>query len=192
MTPPCTFDEVKIQAGVRLILEGIGEDITREGLRDTPERVTRAWKELASGLWKYDPATILSTRFASDGYDQMIVLREVDFFSLCEHHLLPFYGSATVVYIPRDRVVGLSKLARLVECYARRPQIQERMTRQIADALREHLQPQGWGVCIKARHLCMASRGVSKQRSEMVTTALGGAIADDAKAREEFLRYASV
>lgn len=188
----CAFDLAKIEEGVRLILEGIGEDPSREGLQDTPIRVARAWRELASGLWKYDPAVILSARFAKDGYDQMVALREVDFFSVCEHHLLPFYGTATVVYIPGDRVVGLSKLARLVECYARRPQIQERMTRQIGDALQAHLSPLGWGVCLKARHLCMAARGVSKHRAEMVTTALGGVVMHDPKARDEFLRYASV
>jgi GTP cyclohydrolase I len=173
------------------MLLSIGEDADREGLVKTPARVARALGEMTAG-YRRDIADVLSTTFESEGYDEMVVLREVDFFSLCEHHMLPFYGTATVAYIPDGRVAGLSKLARLVDAFARRLQIQERMTKQVGEALEEHLKPRGWGVAIKAKHLCMAARGVGKQRSEMVTTALGGLFKEDAKAREEFLRIASI
>ncbi len=185
------FDGAKAQAAARELLTAIGEDPAREGLLKTPTRVAKALAEMTSGYRK-DVAEVLATCFESDGYDEMVTLREVDFFSMCEHHMLPFYGTATVSYIPNGRVVGLSKLARLVDAYARRLQIQERMTKQIGEALQEHLQPRGWAVVIKARHLCMAARGVGKQRSEMVTSAVGGILKDDAKARDEFLRIASI
>lgn len=180
-----------IEAAVKQVLTGIGEDPSREGLLDTPARVARAYKELCGG-YTLDPAKILKTAFAGEGYDEMVVLREIDFFSMCEHHMLPFFGRATVVYVPRDRVVGISKLARLVDCFARRLQIQERMTRQIADALQDHLDPKGIGVAIKAQHLCMAARGVSKQRTEMVTHVVRGIVKDDPKARQEFIQLAAL
>jgi len=185
------FQSDMVKDAVTQILTGIGEDPTRDGLLMTPDRVSRSFSELTSG-YGMDPAKILKTSFESDGYDEMVVLREIDFFSLCEHHMLPFYGTATIVYIPSGKVVGISKLARLVECFARRLQIQERMTKQIADAVQEYLVPRGYGVAIKARHLCMAARGVGKQRSEMVTHAVGGLIKEDPKARQEFTQLAAI
>ena len=139
-----------------------------------------------------DPEKILSANFASEGYDELVILRDVDFYSLCEHHLLVFAGRATVAYLPNGRVVGLSKLARLVDCFARRLQLQERLTRQIAEAVETHLRPRGHGVIVRATHFCMCARGVGKPRAEMVTSALGGSLKEDASARSEFLRLAGV
>ncbi len=181
----------KVKLAIRSLLEGLGEDPDREGLQDTPDRVARSYVELLSG-YNDDPRTVLKTVFAAEGYDQMVALREIPFYSLCEHHLLPFTGTATVVYIPGTKVVGLSKLARLVECYGRRLQIQERMTNQIGDALRDVLEPVGYGVAIKAAHLCMCARGVSKTGAEMITHAVGGLIKEDEKARSEFLRLCGI
>ena len=181
------MDLKAVEAAVKQLLFALGEDPEREGLLATPDRVARAYQELLGG-YSIDPVHVLSKSFAKDGYDEMVVLREVDFYSLCEHHLLPFYGTATVAYIPKARVVGLSKLARVVEVFARRLQIQERMTAQIAQAIQDALDPIGYGVIVKARHLCMCSRGVGKPRSEMVTSALGGALRLDPKARMEFLQ----
>lgn len=181
-----TFDEHQLQAAVRQILLAVGEDPTREGLTKTPERVARAYRELLAG-YGMDPATILERTFAREGYDEMVTLRGVAFFSLCEHHLLPFHGTASLSYVPRKRIVGLSKLARLVECFARRLQVQERMTAQIAGALKEYVQPLGWGVMVRATHLCMCARGVGKPGAEMTTTAIGGAYFDKPEARAEWL-----
>lgn len=173
------------------MLEGLGEDPKREGLLKTPDRVARAMLEMLSGRTQR-PDVVLGTDFAGDGYDEMVTLRGISFYSMCEHHLLPFSGTAVVTYIPRDRVVGLSKLARLVDVFGRRLQLQERMTRQIGDALEDSLKPVGWGVAVKASHLCMCARGVSKPGAEMVTTAVGGLLKTDEKARDEFLRLARV
>lgn len=170
---------------VRRTLQIIGEDPNREGLRDTPGRVVRMWRELFAG-YAAAPAEILARDFDKDGYDQMIVCRDIEFHSTCEHHLLPFFGTATVAYIPDKKIVGLSKLARLVDAYARRLQIQERMTEQIAAALETHLQPRGSAVVVEAKHYCMICRGVGKQQSSMVTSALKGLFFDDPKARAEF------
>jgi GTP cyclohydrolase I len=184
-----------IAQAVQDILRCVDPDPTREGLKDTPRRVASALTEMLIGYY-LEPKDILSTTFGSDGYDQIIALREVDFFSLCEHHMLPFFGTVTVAYLPAEgeesRVVGLSKLARLVECYARRLQIQERMTKEIMEAIRKHLNPRGIGVVVKAQHLCMAARGVSKQRSEMITSALYGRFRDDPSARQEFFSIAGL
>lgn len=165
--------ELDAQAAVRTILQYIDPDSSREGLTDTPARVVRAWEEFAAG-YHQSPADILARDFGGGGYDEMIVCRNIEFVSTCEHHLLPFIGVAHVGYIPRDRVVGLSKLARLVDCYARRLQIQEQMTQQILTAMKTNLQPRGAAVVIVAKHLCMSCRGVKKQESEMVTCALTG------------------
>jgi GTP cyclohydrolase I len=173
---------------VERLLQFIGEDIRRPGLADTPQRVCKALAEMTTG-YKDDPAAILSRTFP-DAADEMVVLSGVQFFSLCEHHLLPFEGTATVGYVPTQRVVGISKLARLVHCYARRLQVQERMTREIADAIMQHLQPLGCGVIIRARHLCMACRGIREKNTEMITSATLGLFRDDAKARAEFLSLA--
>jgi len=184
-------NQQRIVEHVRGILEAVGEDPTREGLLETPARVARAYEELLAG-YQLDPASVLSTSFESDGYDEMVVLRGIDFYSLCEHHMLPFIGEVVIAYIPHGRVVGLSKLARLVDVFAKRLQIQERMTRQIAEAVQEHLKPVGYGVVVKATHLCMCARGVRKPNGVMVTSKIGGAIRDDARARQEFTLIAGL
>jgi len=171
-------------AVVRL-LQYVGEDPRREGLLGTPKRVLRAWAEMCAG-YSQDPALILSKQF-SENSDQMIMLRGIQFHSLCEHHLLPFSGTVDVAYLPaKGKVVGLSKLARLVECYARRLQVQERMTSQIAEALMKHLKANGAAVLVKARHSCMACRGVKQPGAEMVTSAQLGAFRTEHMARAEF------
>lgn len=183
-------DLLAAEAAARSLLSAIDPEPDREGLRDTPGRVARALAESLAG-YAEDPGEILSRRFANDrGYDEMVVVGPVDFASTCEHHLLPFVGEAFLGYVPGERVVGLSKLARLVDCYARRLQIQERMTAEIAEAMALHLAPRGWAVAVRARHLCLCSRGAKKPRAEMTTTMLGGVIRDRPEARQEFLAYA--
>jgi GTP cyclohydrolase I len=177
--------EKHIEDAVVRILEYIGENPRREGLQETPERVVRSWKELYAG-YAVNPGELLKRDFAPDGYDELIVCREIDFCSMCEHHLMPFTGRAHVGYLPGQRIVGLSKLARLVEAFARRLQIQERMTEQIASALEEHLQPRGVGVVIEAQHFCMVCRGVKKSRADMLTSSLKGSFREPAL-RSEFL-----
>lgn len=172
-------------AAVRALLEYIGEDPDREGLQDTPRRVVAAL-DFATQGYHLDPCKVLATTFAADGYDQMVLLRDVEFFSRCEHHMEPFHGLAHIAYVPNKRVVGLSKLARLVDMYAQRLQIQERMTAQVADALNKHLKPQGVAVAVEAKHFCMLCRGVEKQSSSMVTSALRGVFKTQAAARAEF------
>lgn len=169
---------------VRTLLTMIGEDPDREGLVKTPERVCKALTEMTAG-YALDPAEVLATTFG-ECYDEMVVLKDYPFVSLCEHHLLPFAGVAKVAYIPVDRVVGLSKLGRLVDCFARRLQIQERLTKQIGEALDETLTPRGAAVVLTATHQCMAYRGVNKSGS-MVTSYLSGVFRDDGVARAEFL-----
>ena len=171
-------------AVVRL-LEFMGEDPRREGLRETPRRVTGAFAEMTAG-YAMDPAKFLKVVF-DERCDQMVVLRGIRFTSLCEHHLLPFVGTATVGYLPDKKVVGLSKLARVVECYAKRLQVQERMTNQIADAIMEHVAAKGAAVVLKAHHSCMGCHGVRQPDAEMVTSALRGAFLSEASARAEFL-----
>jgi GTP cyclohydrolase IA len=170
---------------VRRQLQFIGEDPSREGLKDTPARVVRSWKELFGG-YALNPAEILAREFESGDYDQMILCKNVDFFSTCEHHILPFSGVAHVAYVPAETVVGLSKMARLVDCFARRLQIQERMTEQIADAMDENLNPRGIAVVVEAQHFCMACRGAKKQNARMVTSSLRGSFRSEASARAEF------
>jgi len=171
-------------------LRTLGEDPDREGLVDTPKRVRKSWAKLYGG-YKENPGDILQTTFNNDGVDQLVALRNIEFFSTCEHHMLPFFGTAHIAYIPNGRVVGISKLARLVECYSRRLQIQERLTQQIADAIMSHLDAQGVAVVMKAKHFCMVARGVEKQHSEMVTSAMLGIFRDDPKARGEAVRLFS-
>lgn len=168
------------------LLEYIGEDSEREGLIDTPDRIVRSWKHLFSGYGK-DPADIL-TVFDAEGYDQMVLLKDITFYSQCEHHWLPFIGKAHVAYIPDEKIIGISKLARIVEIYARRLQVQERLTEQVADCIVEHLEPLGVGVVIEGQHLCMQARGVEKQHSIMTTSALRGVFKEDPGTREEFMR----
>lgn len=175
---------------VRNLIKAIGDDPDREGLVDTPKRVVKSWKELFGG-YNMSPAEVLGTTFDSASYDQMVICQDIELFSTCEHHLLPFYGKVSIGYIPGDRVVGLSKLARLVEVFARRLQIQEKLTQQIADAMRDALQPKGVMVVVKAKHHCMCSRGVGKQNSWMVTSAIHGEF-ERAEVRGEFLRLINI
>ncbi len=180
-------DTAKIEAAARAILEAIGEDLNREGLRDTPQRIAEMYTELFSGV-NMDAKAELSVGFEV-GHREMVILRDIPFYSLCEHHLLPFYGVAHVGYIPNEegRVVGISKLARVVEIFAKRPQLQERMTTQIADAILEALQPDGVAVVIQAEHLCMTMRGIKKPGSNVVTSATRGIFRSRAATRAEFL-----
>jgi GTP cyclohydrolase I len=183
--PHAKVDHRRIEKAVREILIAIGEDPDREGLVKTPSRVARCYAELMAGL-NDDPRRHLKTVF-TERYDEVVLLRDIEFHSLCEHHLLPFTGRAHVAYLPGGKVVGLSKLARLVEGYARRPQVQERLTTQIADALMEELSPAGAACVIEATHTCMTIRGAKKHGSTMVTSALRGVFKDNASSRHEIL-----
>jgi GTP cyclohydrolase I len=178
-------DEERAAAAVRELLIAVGEDPDRPGLQETPARVARAYAETFAGLWQ-DPAEILATTFDED-HDELVLVRDIPMYSTCEHHLVPFHGMAHVGYIPGadGRVTGLSKLARLVDVYARRPQVQERMTRQIADSLYEGLKPQGVIVVVEAEHLCMAMRGIRKPGSRTMTSAVRGIFRDNAATRAE-------
>jgi GTP cyclohydrolase I len=183
--PPRDVDIPRIEKAVREILIAIGEDPDREGLLKTPNRVARAYGELMAGL-HVDPKKHLKTVF-TERYDEVVLLRGIEFHSMCEHHLLPFTGRAHVAYLPGGKVVGLSKLARLVEGFARRPQVQERLTTQIADALMDELQPTGAACVIEAVHTCMTIRGAKKHGSTMVTSALRGIFKDNPASRAEIL-----
>jgi GTP cyclohydrolase I len=178
-------DHARAEAAVRELLLAVGEDPDRPGLRDTPARVARAYAETFAGLWQ-DPYEVLTATFDED-HDELILVKDIPMYSTCEHHLVPFHGMAHVAYIPGldGKVTGLSKLARLVEVYARRPQVQERMTAQIADALQEVLTPRGTLVVIEAEHLCMAMRGVRKPGSRTVTSAVRGIFRENASTRAE-------
>ncbi len=171
---------------VRKMLVALGEDPNREGLRKTPERFEKALKFLTSG-YHQNLDTVMNGATFSVHYDEMVVVMDIEFFSLCEHHLLPFFGKAHVAYLPSQKVLGLSKIARLVNMYARRLQIQERMTSQIADAISEKISPEGVGVIIEARHLCMQMRGVEKQHGQAVTSAMLGSFRHNKQTRDEFL-----
>ena len=185
-TNPNTFiDLERAEMAVRNLLVALGEDPDREGLADTPRRVAKMYRELFAGI-AADPAVHLKRVF-HEQYDGVVLLRDVDFHSLCEHHLLPFHGKAHVAYLPNGKVVGLSKLARTVDAFARRPQVQERMTCQIADALMEHLAPKGAVVVVEAEHLCMKMRGVQKPNGTMVTSAVRGTFKENAAARAEVM-----
>ena len=179
-------DLAAIEKAVREILKAIGEDPTREGIADTPKRVAQMYQELFGGIFQ-DPAEHLSVHFA-EKYDEMVILRDIPFHSMCEHHLLPFMGRAHVAYLPRGRVVGISKLARVVEVCARRPQVQERLTSQIADLLMDRLDARGTGVIIEANHTCMTIRGVRKPGSVMVTSAMRGLFKSNLATRTEAIQ----
>jgi len=183
---PDTKGEETIADLVRKMLALIGEDPDREGLRRTPERFEKAFRYLTSG-YRQDPEKLLNGAMFSVCYDNMVVVKDIELYSLCEHHLLPFFGKCHVAYIPNKKVVGLSKIARLVNMYARRLQIQERLTSQIAKAIQEKLAPEGVGVVVEARHLCMVMRGVEKQHSSAMTSAMLGAFRDNKQTRDEFL-----
>ena len=168
----------------------LGEDTDRDGLRRTPERVARAFRELTKG-YQMDAGEILNSALFEVSYDEMVIVKDIEMFSLCEHHLLPFFGKVHVAYLPRNKVIGLSKIARLVDMFARRLQIQERLTNQIAETIQEAIDPVGVGVVVEARHLCMIMRGVEKQHSSAVTSAMVGAFRDNQQTREEFLSLVS-
>ena len=176
-----------IRAQVRDIIEAMGEDPDREGLKRTPERVEKAYRWLTSG-YEMSVADVVGGGVFQESHENMILVRDIELYSMCEHHMLPFFGRAHVAYLPKGRIIGLSKLPRIVEIFARRLQVQERLTDQVADAVMEVLEPAGVGVVIEASHLCMMMRGVEKQNSTTVTSALRGVFKEDARTREEFLR----
>jgi len=181
-------DNGKVEDAVRDILVEIGEDPERDGLLGTPDRVHRMYAELTAG-YHVDPDRLVNSAIFEVDYSEMVVVKEIPFYSLCEHHLLPFFGTASVAYIPRGRVIGLSKIPRIVEMYARRLQIQERMTQQIADFLNERLQPQGVGVVVEANHLCAVMRGIRKPGTVMTTSAVLGLFRSRDRTRAEFLSH---
>jgi len=176
---------------IRNLLAMTGEDTTREGLRETPHRVVKAWKHWCSGYSVDIPALLKVFEDGAEKYDQMVLVKDIPIYSKCEHHLADIFGTASIAYIPNGKVVGLSKLSRLADAYARRLQVQERLTSQIADAINEHLQPLGVGVLVRARHMCMESRGICQQGHHTVTSALRGALLTEPSARAEFMRLAS-
>jgi len=171
---------------LRELLRRLGEDPNREGLRQTPERIVRSWKEIYGG-YAQRAEDVLVTQFHAEQYDEMVLLRDFEFFSTCEHHMLPFYGKAHIAYLPNEKIVGLSKLARLTDMFARRLQVQERLTYQIATELQRVLKPKGVAVMIEAKHQCMCSRGVRKQEGKMITSCLLGAFKENLASRSEFL-----
>ena len=190
-----TYEEVKVgwtgmngrlEDAVRRLLVEIGEDPDRPGLRDTPQRVARMYEELTAG-YRVDPQALINDALFDIEYDEMVIVRDIDFYSLCEHHLLPFFGKAHVAYIPNGRVIGLSKIPRIVEMFARRLQVQERMTQEIAEFLRDVLKPQGVGVVVEGAHMCTMMRGVKKDNARMVTSAMLGLFRRDVRTRTEFL-----
>ncbi len=183
------MDEKKIRRAASLIIEAIGEDPKREGLKDTPERYARSFHKIFEGYGK-DPKDLITT-FDGEKFDEMILCRNIEFFSTCEHHLLPFFGKAHVAYIPGDSIIGLSKIPRLVDVFARRLQNQERLTSQIADTLEEILHPKGVAVVISAKHFCISARGVEKKSPIMETSSLRGLFKGDAKTRSEFFQMIS-
>jgi GTP cyclohydrolase I len=176
----------KMQEIIRQLLAEIGEDPTREGLRDTPQRVERALRFLTGG-YTADVDAVLNNALFTVDYNEMVIVKDIDYYSLCEHHLLPFFGKVHIAYIPNGKVIGLSKIPRLVDVFARRLQIQERMTNQIAETIRDTIRPLGVAVVCEGTHLCMAMRGVEKQNSFAITSAMLGAFQSDARTRSEFL-----
>jgi GTP cyclohydrolase IA len=189
-TPSDRPDRAEVEAAIRTLIEWTGDDPDRDGLAETPSRVARAFEEFFAGYGQ-DPIEILQKTFEEiEGYDEMIALRGIRFESHCEHHMAPIIGQAWVAYVPNGRVVGISKLARVVEVYARRLQIQEKMTAQIANTINDVLKPQGVGVIIKASHHCMTTRGVNKPESDLVTSRMLGCFRDNPLTRQEFLSMA--
>ena len=179
-------DHETIKAATASILEAVGEDPDRDGLKRTPERVARAYEELLSG-YRTDPAKLINDAIFDVEYDDMVIVRDIEYYSLCEHHMLPFIGKAHVAYIPQGRVIGLSKIARIVDMFARRLQIQENMTKQIAEAVMQVTQAAGVGVVIEAQHMCMMMRGIEKQNASMKTSMMLGSFRDNLATRNEFM-----
>ena len=180
------IDIGEVQSAVLRILQAIGEDPNREGLKRTPERIARMYAELLSG-YQMDPLKLVNGALFDIKYDEMVIVRDIEFYSLCEHHMLPFMGRVHVAYIPDGKVLGLSKIPRIVDLYAHRLQVQERLTRQIADFIRDLLHPQGVAVVVEALHLCMSMRGVQKHNARLTTSAMHGAFRSNLGTRQEFL-----
>jgi GTP cyclohydrolase I len=180
------IDMPEIQSAIKTILEAVGENPDRDGLKRTPERIARMYAELLAG-YQMDPVAVVNDALFEVKYDEMVIVRDIEFYSLCEHHLLPFLGRVHVAYIPDGKVLGLSKIPRIVDLYARRLQVQERMTRQIADFIRDLLLPQGVAVVVEALHLCMSMRGVQKHNARLTTSAMHGAFRANLATRQEFL-----
>ncbi len=180
------MDQEKVKDLVKTLLTEIGEDTEREGLLNTPIRVAKAYEFLTRG-YHQDIGEVLNKAIFNERYDEMVLVKNIDFYSMCEHHLLPFYGKVHVAYIPNGKIVGLSKIPRIVEVFSRRLQVQERMTQQIADTIEKYLQPIGVAVVAEAFHMCMMMRGVEKQNSSATTSAMHGVFQDDARTRMEFL-----
>lgn len=180
------IDRQKVEQAVTLLLEGMGEDVKREGLQETPRRIAKMYEEIFAGIGQTPEEHLSKTFSVEDG--GMVLEKDIVFYSTCEHHLLPFYGKVHIAYVPDGKVVGLSKLARTVEVYARRPQLQERLTVQIADALMEYLKPQGAMVLVEAEHMCMTMRGIKKPGTQTVTVAARGGFVEDKSLQEEFWR----
>jgi GTP cyclohydrolase IA len=185
-TVPATLTSASYEELVREMIVRLGEDPDREGLSRTPARVEKAMQFLVKG-YKEDPAVLLRGALYTVSYDEMVIVKDVEMFSLCEHHLLPFFGKVHVAYIPNGKVIGLSKIPRLIDAFSRRLQIQERLTTQIAEAIQSAIEPQGVGVVIEARHLCMMMRGVEKQHSSAVTSSMLGSFRSEEETRTEFL-----
>lgn len=181
------MNEDRLKAAAKALLESIGDDPNREGLKDTPDRFAAACKKLYSGYDK-KPEDIL-TVFDDEKYDEMIVVKNIEFYSMCEHHMIPFFGKAHIGYIPNGKIIGLSKIPRMVEIFSRRLQNQERLTSQIANSLNDLLKPKGVGVILEAKHLCMMARGVEKQNSVVTTSAVTGIFKSNMNTRSEFLRH---
>jgi GTP cyclohydrolase I len=177
-----------IEEAVREILINVGEDPERQGLQRTPDRIARMYDELLAG-YHVDPVALINDALFDVEYDEMIVVKDIEFFSMCEHHMLPFFGRAHVAYIPSEKVIGLSKIPRVVEMFARRLQVQERMTKQIAELLNEVLEPQGVAVVVEGAHMCSMMRGVKKEHARMVTSAMLGNFKDNPKTRNEFMEH---
>lgn len=184
------MNQDKVQKFIKDLLFELGEDPKREGLLNTPKRVAKAYEFLTMG-YKQNIKKILNDAIFNEKYDEMVLVKNIDFYSLCEHHLLPFYGKVHVAYIPDGKIVGLSKIPRIVDMFSHRLQVQERMTQQIADTIEEHLQPKGVAVVSEAFHMCMMMRGVEKQNSSATTSAVHGVFKDDARTRAEFLNLIS-
>lgn len=182
--------ELELEQSVVHMLQAIGEDTQREGLKETPARVARAWRTWFGGYDKCPKDALKVFEDGGENYDQMIVIKDIPFYSHCEHHIAPFFGTVTIAYIPNKKIVGLSKLSRLVDVFARRLQVQERLTTQIADTIVKHMEPIGVGVIVKARHLCMESRGIAKQGHHTITSAIHGALKENPETRAEFMRLA--
>jgi GTP cyclohydrolase IA len=181
-------DRPRVEAAITEVLVGVGEDIAREGLIDTPGRVARAYEELLAG-YRTDPAALINNALFDVDYNDMVVIADIEFASLCEHHMLPFVGHVHVAYIPQGKVIGLSKIPRIVELFARRLQLQERLTRQIANFIDDVLHPQGVAVVIEGQHMCSMMRGIKKQDSSMTTSTMLGTFHDNAVTRQEFLQH---